>query len=223
MQKVKWGVLTLLAILIVTVLHYSLPQRDIVRIVGTDVKRMDIGSRGWFWAEPDSLTEQERNRDVRFINAVFPDGDPFVYRNEDTNWSYPPYLKFDSGSITAQAQALTSTHNDPIWVVITHYGWRFELLTMYPNVVGIRKADDPEETLIPWFNIVLLSVLGYLVFLVYRFIVRLRERHIDPLQKDVEAAFDDLADSSRQTANDVRFRWRRWLSAWRPRKKRGGN
>lgn len=223
MQKLKWAVLTLLAVFIVAVLHYSLPQRDIVRIVGTDVKRMDIGSRGWFWAEPDSLTEQERNRDVRFINAVFPDGDPFVYRNEDTNWSYPPYLKFDSGSITAQAQALVSTQSDPIWVVITHYGWRFELMTMYPNVVDIREAEAVDETLIPWFNILLLGTVGYLIFLVYRFLVRLRERHIDPLQQDVEEAIDDFADSSRQTANDVRFRWRRWLNTWKPKKKRGGS
>ena len=83
-------IMILLALIVVAFFHYSLPQRDIVQIVGTEVVRMDVGSRSWLWASKDSGTLESDTRDVRFINAQYEDGSPRVYCNEDTGWSWPP-------------------------------------------------------------------------------------------------------------------------------------
>jgi len=88
MKYLKWIVGIPLLIVVVAFLHYTLPGRDVVRIVGTDVKRMDIGSSSLFWAAPDAGTNPNWTRDVRFINTVWPDGEPRVYRNEDTDWGW---------------------------------------------------------------------------------------------------------------------------------------
>lgn len=227
MRIVKWTLILILAALVVGTFHYSLPSRDIVRIVGTDVKRMDVGDAGWWWAEPDAATQATATRDVRFINAFWPNGKPRVYRNEDTNWGYPPYLKFDSGNLTANAQGLVSTEAQPIWVVVTHYGWRIELLSMFPNAVGVRRAEGPGEALIPWFNIVFLGSLAALIFVTWRFLRRLRERHLDPVLDGIEdtisgavGAADAGADAARGHATGLYERWQRWLDTWRQKHKR---
>ena len=78
MRYIKWGLISLIVFTVVAFFHYSLPSRDIVRVVNTDVKRMDVGRGGWWWAEPDAGTSAHVNRDVRFINAVWPSGSPRV-------------------------------------------------------------------------------------------------------------------------------------------------
>ena len=82
-------------------LHYWLPDREIVRIVGTEVKRVDVESGAPFWDRADIGTNEEATRDVRFINAEKKNGRSMVFRNEDTGWGWPPYLKFDSGDVTS--------------------------------------------------------------------------------------------------------------------------
>ena len=44
MRYVKWSVLALLALFFLSFLHYTLPQRDIVRVVNTEVRRVDFGA-----------------------------------------------------------------------------------------------------------------------------------------------------------------------------------
>jgi hypothetical protein len=105
-------------LLIAGFLHYSLPSRDIVRIVGTDVVRKDVERRD---AQGDPVT---MTRDVRFIYAKWPGGGDRVYRNEDTGWGWPPYFKFDTANLAAAATDLVSASDAPEWVVIRHYGWR---------------------------------------------------------------------------------------------------
>ena len=91
MTYIKWGFWLVVWLGFGTVMEYSLPQYDVVRIVDTFEKRQDIND--WtriFWSDPDDLTTTLNNRDVQFIQAVFPDGKAMVYRNEDTGWSWPP-------------------------------------------------------------------------------------------------------------------------------------
>ncbi|MEC9347476.1 MAG: DUF1523 family protein [Pseudomonadota bacterium] len=220
MRKLIWGLAGLVVLVFGLVLEYSLPQHDIVRIVGTDVKRMDVGERSWFWAEPDATTGRGDNRDVRFVNAATPDGDAYVYRNEDTNWSYPPYFKFESGSLNARAQALISTEAQPIWAVVTHYGWRIELFTMFPNVVDIRRAEGPDEFIFPWFNTIFLLLLGTLFILIGRTVMRLRRRYVDPVQEDIEEFVSETTARSDAAVNRARGRWTRWLGTWKSKPKR---
>lgn len=229
MRLVKRIVVGLLLAVFAGVLYYSLPQHDVVRIVGTEVKRIDFDDVPWWWAEPDAGTAGGASRDVRFINVAFPGerGKSYVYRNEDTAWGFPPYLKFDSSTLTADAQRLISTEAAPIWVVVTHYGLRFELFTMFPNAVGIRRAAGPDEVIIPWFSIAFIVGLAVLMLVIWRFLGKLRERHVDPVFDSVGDAFEGAADrvdstydAARGRAGGLWNRFDRWLDTWRSRDKK---
>lgn len=174
MRALKWGVGIVLLLLVAGFLHYSLPSRDIVRVIDTEVARMDVTTT-------DAYGEEiVRTRDVRFIEAVWPDGSPRVYRNEDTGWGWPPYLKFDSANLHAEAQSMASTAEDPKWVIVTHYGWRIPVLSMFPNALSIRPAEGPDQVLVPWVNIVLIALLVIGALVLRRFVLiglaRLRGR-----------------------------------------------
>ncbi|MGF1607856.1 MAG: DUF1523 family protein [Kiloniellales bacterium] len=163
---VRWGLKLLPLLLVAAFLHFYLPGHDIVRIVGTEVNRIDRPARGT--APQDGLTLGTVTRDVRFINSARPNGRPAVYRNEDTGWSFPWYFKFNSGTLQAEAQNLISTQENPKWVAITHYGWRLEILSMFPNAVDVDLVEGPDATVVPWFNIAFLTVLAVALFLLWR-------------------------------------------------------
>ena len=215
LKRIKWMLGTFFLMIVVAFLHYSLPSKDIVKIVGTDVKRMDIGNRSWLWASPDAGTQSNFTRDVRFINAAWPGGAPRVYRNEDTNWSWPPYFKFDSGNLNAETQALAK--QDDIWVAVTHYGWRIKLLSMFPNAITVTRVAGPGATLIPYFNIAFFTVLAVLCFFIFRTVRRFKRRRIDPVLKEVEGAWDaveDTASDARDSAADAGRGLRAWFRKW---------
>lgn len=193
MRYVFRTILALLALLVFAFLHYTLPQHDIVRIVGTENRRIDIGENSWFWAMNDVGTVASTSRDIFFINAVLPNGKTMEYRNEDTGWGWPPYFKMDSFSTQTQAKALISSANAPIWVMVTHYGWRNQLFTIFPNAIALRKVEGPDVTIIPWVNIILLSALVALFLLVRAMWRQFRERMIEPAVIEIE----ETADSAR--------------------------
>ena len=205
MRTAKYILVTLLALFVGGFLHYTLPQHDIVRIVDTYQERQDLS--GWttiFWSAPDTPTNAPMNRDVQFIQAVKANGKPMVYRNEDTRWSWPPYFKFDTSTLLTEATDHVSTKDAPEWVSITHYGWRSELLSIFPNAVGIKPVDGPDARIIPWVNIVILTFLLVVVLLIRRMWLQFRERTIDPLVEDVDEAWDNATDSARDTAKGVK-------------------
>ncbi len=140
------------ALLVVAFLHYHLPRTAIVTIQGVDVKRMD--SRGSMTQNPGTAG----SRDVRFINTVKQDNRVLVLRNEDTGWGWPPYFKFNSSDLVAQAQAFAN-ENPPPTVLITFYGWRIQLFSLYPNITRMRSVA-PDYSHFPWFNIIFLVMLG---------------------------------------------------------------
>jgi hypothetical protein len=218
MRYVKWTLIALVALLVFAFFHYTLPQRDIVRIVNTEVRRIDFGENSIFWAQPDVGTDGETvaNRDVRFIETVQANGRVMVYRNEDTGWGWPPYFKIDSSNLQAEARDLVSTSDNPKWVVMTHYGWRNEFLTIFPNAVGVYQVPGPDLRLIPWLNIVILTVLAGMLLLLWRMWAQFRERTIDPV---IDRA-GDAWDSVDEQADAARGRIGRWLDSWRakPRK-----
>ena len=193
----RWALRLLPVAGLAAVLHFYLPGHDTVRIVGTEVTRMDATSQRE--AQTDGGQTTPPTRDVRFINAVTATGKPAVYRNEDTRWGFPWYLKFNSGNLQAVAQDLVSTESEPKWVLVTHYGWRLEIFSMFPNTVEIDTVEGPEVSVIPWFNIVFLLVLGVALILV----VRAWRRFLDRLELDER--FENASNSVGQV-------WR-WLKA----------
>jgi hypothetical protein len=196
----RWTRIIIIAGLVLifgAVLHYTLPQRDIARITGTEIIRQDFsGLNRIFYAQGDSGNAQTDSRDLRLINGVLASGDVMVYRNEDTGFGWPPYFKLNSADLHAEAANLTSTAAEPQWVAISHYGWRSRLLTTYPNVVGIRPLDGPDITLIPWLNIAILLGLAFLVFMVWRIWERFEDRVIDPLRDRTAVQWAKLKDKA---------------------------
>jgi len=182
-------------------LHYSLPQRDIVRIVEIDVVRQDVETTD---AQGNPVT---RTRDVRFIYAKTPDRDDRVYRNEDTGWGWPPYFKFDTADLAAQAADMVSTVEKPKWVVVRHYGWRIPLFSMFPNAVSMRAAEGPDEELFPWFNVVLVGLLVLILLIVRRLVGLFFRTHVDPAVEAIEREYDEQVGAVRRTFR----RSRRWV------------
>ena len=214
MRYLKWGFwLTLLAI-VLSFLHYTLPQHDIVRIVGTENRRVDIGSNAIFWSGSEAGMANSTSRDVYFINAVYPNGKTIEYRNEDTGWGWPPYFKFDSSGLNTEAKELTSTQAAPVWVSVTHYGWRNKFFTIFPNAVGMKQVSGPDATIIPWVNIILLIVFLTIAFMIRRVWLQFRERTIDPALDDVSQSWEALdarADAARDRAVGRWARMKNWF------------
>ena len=192
MRYVKWSIIVLFWALVAAFLHYTLPQHDVARISDTYEKRIDPGENSLFWS--NAATGETLNvtgRDVFFIQTRLNDDDVMVYRNEDTGWGWPPYFKFDTANLQAEAADLRSTAAAPQWVVIRHYGWRNEFLSVYPNVVSLRPVDGPDVRIIPWLNIILLTLLVAVVWALYVRWRRFRQARIDPVLDDMGDNLDE--------------------------------
>lgn len=161
---IKYSLLTLLVICLGSFLHYNLPRTEVVQITGTDVKRIDRGSK----------EQSQRTRDVRYINSVTRSGKVKVFRNEDTGWGWPPYLKFDSADQAAKAQMVMQNADKP-WVRVRYYGWRIQVFSLFPNAISI-KVVDKDYRHIPVFNILFFTLLTAGIILLVRLGRRLRQR-----------------------------------------------
>lgn len=218
MRYVKWTFWTLLVVIVGSFLHYTLPQHDVVRIVGTYQERTDLGD--WtriFWSTPDDQSGSLSNRDVQFIRAVKANGRAMVYRNEDTGWRWPPYFKFDTATLGTEADDLRSTAEAPKWAVITHYGWRSELISIHPNAVAIRPVEGPDVTIIPWFTIFFFVFAALILFMLRRMWLQFRERTVDPAMANAEEAWDAVdarADAARARASGFFGRIGAWFASW---------
>lgn len=222
----KWfkRILVLILLIITGVLvHYYLPQRDIVKVVGTEVKRMDISKGSPFWDSPDIGTNNEATRDVRFISTVRENGKTRVYRNEDTGWSFPFYLKFDSSDLDAKAKEMTGKKevagNDEQWVAVTHYGWRIKLFSIWPNATKIKPVSGPDALLIPWFNIAFLILLAFIFINIYLALRRFKKKRIDPIADKIEDVIDDAGDEISKGGNAVSKFFRRFFGTTKDTRK----
>ncbi len=212
MAYLKWALIIIFWGTIAVVLQYSLPQRDIVRIVNTYEERQDLND--WtriFWSEPDDQSTSLSNRDVQFIQAVRANGKPIVYRNEDTSWGWPPYFKFDTANLYTEANDAISDKDDPDWVAVTHYGWRNEFMSIFPNAVSLKHVDGPDVRLIPWFNIIFLTVFVAIIWAIWVRWRRFRQRRIDPMLDGVEDSLYAAGDAIEERQKG----FRRWLDSWK--------
>ncbi len=189
--------ITLLLLMGGAFLHYTLPQRDIVRITATEIIRQDFsGLNRIFYAQGDSGNATVESRDLRLINTILPSGEVMVYRNEDTGFGWPPYFKLNSADLHAEAANLVSSAEAPQWVAITHYGWRSRLLTTYPNALAIRPVAGPDVTLIPWLSIAILLGIVLLGVMAWRIWERFEDRVIDPLRDRLAVQWAKIKDKT---------------------------
>jgi len=212
LRYVKWAFWIVFWTLLLAMLHYTLPQRDIGYITDTKNRIIQFGENSIFWASPDIGTNEVAGaiqRDVLFIDTVLRDGDVMVYRNEDTGWIWPPYFKYTSSNVQAQASNFRSTQAEPRWVAIRHYGSRVPWLSVFPNVVSIREVEGPDVTLIPWFNIVFLTFLAAVFWAVWVRWRRFKAKRITPVFDGIDAGIDDK-----------RAGISRWFGSWRSKPRR---
>ena len=221
--KIKWGIRIFLVLILGLFLHYTLPQRDVVRIINTYNKVTPIGANWMFYGIEDTGTGVETtasSRDIRFIEAVYPDGETvMVYRNEDTGWLWPPYFKWDSS--TLQAEATNASQHEGQWVAITHYGWRMPIISIFPNAVKITPVEGPDVSLFPWLNLVILSFLLFAAFMIRRMWLQFRERMVDPTLSRAGDAFEAVGDRAEAVQKEARGFFGRigaWLNTWRAKK-----
>jgi len=195
----RWPRIVFLAVIVLVpgaFLHYTMPDRDIVRIVHAEPVLTELD--GWnrvFYARSDRGTAgTATTRDVRFVNTVRPNGRVMVYRNEDTGVLWPPYFKFDSQDLQTEALNLASTEAEPRWVAVTHYGWRVNFISIYPNAVSIRPVDGPDARLFPWLNLAIFAALALILFMAWRIWERFEDRVIDPARDRVAVTWAKFRD-----------------------------
>lgn len=210
MGYVKWIFILCFWALVGSVLHYTLPQYDVVRIVNTYEERQELGD--WtriFWSRPDTQSDGLENRDVQFIQAVRPNGKPIVYRNEDTGWSWPPYFKFDTANLYTEANDAVSDKANPEWVLVKHYGWRNQTLSVFPNAVAISPAASVDEKPTNWTSIAILVGLGFVLLALYIRWMRFKARRMDPMVEDVEDGLYAVGDAVSERTKGLRRLFRR--------------
>ena len=225
MQRVRMTFRLLLVAVLGLFFHYVLPQHDVVKVTSTEIIRTDFS--GWnriFYAQADSGNVEQPTRDLRLINTdkkrTFLLGfvprdatEVMVYRNEDTGWIWPPYFKFDSSDLQAEASRAA---NNGGWAVVTHYGWRIRWASIYPNAIAVREVEGPDVRIIPWFNIFFFIFLIFAFFMVRAMWRQFRERSVDPL---LDQAGDRL-DEAQAGIAERRSGIRNWLNTWRRKENR---
>ena len=205
MGYIKWAFWITFWVLVASFFHYTLPQHDVARISDTYEKRIDFGENSIFWASADTGNAvTTANRDVFFIQSRLTNDKVMVYRNEDTGWGWPPYFKFDTSNLQAEASDLKSGADAPQWVVIKHYGWRNEFMSIFPNAVSVRAVDSADVRIIPWLNIAILLIFFAVVWAIRVRWRRFRENKIDPV---LEEAGDNIVN----TSDGVK----KWFGSWR--------
>jgi len=175
-KKVKFGIGVVLVLLLALFFHYNLPRTVVVQISGTDVKRIDKKNSSDKNQSNNNTSAKaaRQTSDVRFINSMSRSGKTIVFRNEDTGWGWPPYLKFDSADLTAEAQAFAADQAKP-WVLVKYYGWRIKVFSMFPNAVNL-KVVDRDYSHFPLFNIVFFVLLITVVLIAKSKIKKVFER-----------------------------------------------
>ena len=211
MRYVKWTFRILVLAIVGGFLIYTLPSNDVVRIVGSEVRRVEIGPNAIFWAGAEPTDKNAQNRDITFISAVYESGRTRAYRNEDTGWGWPPYFKLDSSNLQAEARDLISTKEDPTWVAMRAYGWRSEFMSIFPNAVSVRPVSGPDYRVINWFNIVFLTLFVAIIWGIWSRWRRFRRNRLDPVFDEWGDSLEEAGD--RMAASGGRFR--RWLDGWR--------
>lgn len=214
MKYIKWFLIIAFWTVIAAFFHYTLPQKDIVRVTDTYEKRIDFGENSIFWGSADVGTDGTLlNRDVFFIQSKrASNGRVMVYRNEDTGWGWPPYFKFDTTNLQAEASDMKSTAAAPQYALIKHYGWRNEFMSIFPNAISVRPVDGPNAAKgVPVLNILILTLFTALVYFIWVRWRRFRRSRIDPAFEEIQDNWDAAGDA----VDNRRGRVKRWFKSKR--------
>lgn len=155
MKKIFIGYILCFAIGTAMLCLYYLPSTDIVKITGSEVKRVDNDGPISADNPADGPT-----RDVYYIYTSDVNKKIMVYRNEDTGWSFPWYFKFNSADIQAQAQSANDANQ---MSRIVYYGWRFNMMNMFKNIVSIKPVEGFDASTFSFYTV--LKFAGWFIWL----------------------------------------------------------
>lgn len=143
-EKPAFLALGLFALLSALWLDYYLPEKQIASITGVEVKRTDKDGPISKKNPADGPTT-----DVYYIYTER-QSQPRVFRNEDTGWGWPFYFKFNSADVQAKAKSMEF---DKKQALITSYGWRINMFSLFPNATKVEdvQADTSTWSFFRWF------------------------------------------------------------------------
>ena len=75
-------------------------------------------------------------------------------------------------------------------MAVRHYGWRSQLISIFPNATSLKPIEGPDTRLIPWFNIVFLTILVVIWATLWRLWRNFRTARIDPVLEDIDEGVD---------------------------------
>ena len=86
---------------------------------------------------------------------------------------------------------------------------------MFPNAVKIKPVAGPDVTLIPWFNIVFLTLVAALALYIFLKIRQFKRRRVDPVLEDVGEVWDSVEESAEDVKDSAISLWTRlwrWIT-----------
>ena len=173
LRKILFIVLALISIGGGVMLDYFLPEKSITTITGVEVKLTDKDGPISKANPSDGPTV-----DVYYVYTNHATDIVRVYRNIDTGWNWPFYFKFNSADLQAKAKAM---EYDKKKAIVTSYGWRFDMMSWFPNVVDIQIAE-PDSTTWSFWRWLGFAVWGLLLLLLamgtYRF-TRIKNKDVE--------------------------------------------
>jgi len=144
LRRIGYGGGAILLALYMVFCAYSLPRHMKAHVTGIEVTRRDV----------EGADGRIRTNDIRYVMVEDLDGQAHMFRNQDTGWGWPPYFKFDSGDIAAQAQSYSVANAEDV-VLIKYYGFRIRLFSSFANILSMRTVPVNHQP-IPWTVIVVL-------------------------------------------------------------------
>ncbi|MGG7048034.1 MULTISPECIES: DUF1523 family protein [unclassified Campylobacter] len=142
------SIILMVHLITVAIINFALPSYKTLTIVGTEVKRMD----------KDGFINKQRTangvvRDVYFLYTKFPDSEKVIsFRNEDTRWGFPFYMKFNSADLQARATAFAE---EKTLVEVKYYGWRIPIFDEFFNAISVKKLENTENASHPIVSYIL--------------------------------------------------------------------
>lgn len=125
---------------------YSVPHSATVVLTGQSTIRFDNDTdNGSF----DVKSDVSKSRDVRLVSAKLHGSEQVrTYRNEDALL----YAKFDSGTLDSEINSILysqSKQSGDVVVRASAYGFRSELLSLYPNLIGLKRIEGASADIAP--------------------------------------------------------------------------
>ena len=77
----------------------------------------------------------------------------------------------------------------------------------------MKKVSGPDALLIPWFNIVFLSLLAFFVWRIWAFLRGVKQKHVDPVTEDLREMGDKVEAELGETRTQAQGFLKRWIGS----------